>query len=291
MGSLENKVAVITGSTRGLGLAIAQAYAREGASVVAASRSAESVQKVVDSLQSQGARASGIACDVGELSQVEALAAHALDAFGQFDIWVNNAGISAPYGPTIHVQPEAFVRTVQTNVLGTYHGSIVAMQHFLPKGAGKLINILGRGSREPSPMQNAYAASKAWIRNFTLTLAREYKNSGVGIFAFNPGMMRTELLTRVEVVAGYEASLNPLATIIRMWATPPQAPARKAVWLASAATDGRTGLEVREMTAIRLSGGLLAEGLRRLAGKKPDETRPTLIPVPPAIPPLRREKP
>ena len=92
MGLLENKVAVITGSTRGLGLAMAQAFVREGASVVVASRSAEAVTKTVDTLRAEGGQASGLACDVSDLAQVQALADHALNAFGRFDIWVNNAG-------------------------------------------------------------------------------------------------------------------------------------------------------------------------------------------------------
>jgi len=130
MGLLENKIAVITGGTRGLGLAIAQAFAREGAAVVVASRSAQSVTQAVESLRAEGAQASGLACDVAELAQVEALAAHAVNTLGRFDIWVNNAGITPAYGPTVHIQPQAFVQATQTNILGTYHGSVVALRHF-----------------------------------------------------------------------------------------------------------------------------------------------------------------
>src|SRR5574341_234567 len=100
-GLLQGKVAVITGGTRGLGLAIAQAYAREGAAVVVTSRSTAAVDQTVSSLQAEAAQAIGRPCDVGELSQVEALTVHALEAFGYLDVWVNNAGISAPYGPTM----------------------------------------------------------------------------------------------------------------------------------------------------------------------------------------------
>ena len=97
MNLLEGKVAVITGGTRGLGLGIAQACAREGARVVVSSRSADSVSPAVAQLRASGAQANGRTCDVGSLPGVEALARHALEAFGRFDIWVNNAGLSAPY--------------------------------------------------------------------------------------------------------------------------------------------------------------------------------------------------
>ncbi len=264
MDSLANKVAVITGGTRGLGLAIARAYAHEGAAVALASRSAEAVERAVNLLRGEGAQVSGWACDVADLLQVEALAAQALDTFGRFDIWVNNAGISAPYGPTVHIPPESFVATLQANIFGVYYGSLVAMRHFLPKHSGKLINMLGQGDRQPVPLQNAYATSKVWGRNFTLALAKEYRDSGVGVFAFNPGLMFTDLLTRVEALEGYEARLKPLETVMRLWANPPEVPAAKALWLASAATDGQTGLEVKVLTPAHLMGGVLREGLRRL---------------------------
>jgi glucose 1-dehydrogenase len=283
MGLLDNKIAVITGSSRGLGLAIAQAYAGEGASVVLASRSDVAIQQAVASICARGAQATGITCDTSALAQVEGLADHACKTFGHFDIWVNNAGISPPYGPTVHVQPEAFIRATQTNVLGTYYGSVVAMRHFLPKRSGKLINILGAGARGPAPMQSAYGSSKAWIRNFTLALAQEYKESGVGIFAFSPGMMVTEMLTRVKVVAGYDARLKSFPTVVRVLGKPPEVPARKAVWLASAATDGRTGLEVHLFNPLVALASFLRDRVRRLTGQRDDMPEIQITPVPPAI--------
>src|SRR5512136_1111714 len=148
MGLLENKIAIITGGTRGLGLAMAQAFVGEGASVVIASRAAEAVTKTVDTLRTEGGQVSGLACDVSDLAQVQALADHALKAFGRFDIWVNNAGISPAYGPTVHVQPKEFVKATQTNILGTYYGSVVALRHVMPKRSGKLINLIGAGARD-----------------------------------------------------------------------------------------------------------------------------------------------
>lgn len=265
MGILEDKTLVITGGTRGLGLAVAQAAAAEGARVVIGSRSAAAVEAAVGSLRSAGSQASGIACDVGDLAQVQALADHAVAAFGGFDVWINNAGYAAPYGPTMSLAPDAFLRTVQTNIIGAYHGSRVALAAFLPAGRGKLINILGLGDGgRPSSNQNGYAASKAYLRSFTLGLAQEYKASGVGIFAYNPGMMTTDFLTDLQAVAGHEARLKAMPTIIRMWARPPEIAARKVVWLASSATDGKTGRHLRLMNPGQMLGGALREGLRRL---------------------------
>src|SRR5512140_564216 len=101
MGILSGKVAVITGGTRGLGLATAQAFLREGASVVISARTQASVTKAVDGLKMAGGQVCGIACDVGSFAQVQALADFALQKYGQLDIWVNNAGIAGPYRPTM----------------------------------------------------------------------------------------------------------------------------------------------------------------------------------------------
>jgi len=281
--NLKGKVAVITGGTRGFGLAVARAYAQEGAAVVVASRSPAAVEAAVDSLRATGARASGWACDVGELAQVEALAAAAVEAFGPFHVWVNNAGIAGPYGPTAHVPPQAFARVLRTNVFGVYHGSLVAMRHFVPRGSGKLINVLGQGSQRPTPLQNAYASSKAWVRHFTLALAKEYQDSGVGVFTLHPGLMHTDLLYKIEAVSGYEARVKPLETVIRLWANPPDVPARKAVWLAGPATDGRTGLEVKVFTTGHLLRGVLREGWRRLTRRPAPPVELTVLTVPAAL--------
>lgn len=276
MGVLDGKVIVVTGSTRGFGWAMAQAFVQEGAAVQVSSRSQNAVDKAVQALVGSGGRAGGLACDVGELEQVQALLADAVHRFGQVDVWVNNAGISPPYGPTAHVNPADFVRTTRTNVLGMYHGSLVAMRYFLPLRRGKLINVLGRGERGPAPMQNAYGASKSWLRSFTLTLAQEYKDSGVGVFALSPGMMDTELLTDVDVLPGFEDRLSNFESVVQAISQPPEVSARRAVWLASTATDGKTGLVAHELTGPKVMWRFMRQGLGRLLGRK---GRPVTIQV------------
>ena len=269
MRRLENKVAVVTGGTRGLGLAIAQAYVREGAAVFIASRSSSSVDKAIGLLKAAGGRVDGLAGDVGELADVQAIADRALQTFGHYDIWINNAGLGAPYGPSADVPMPRFEQVLKTNIWGNYYGSVVALKHFVPRGSGKLINVLGRGDRQPVPLQNAYASSKGWLRNFTVSLAKEYKASGVGIFAFNPGLVLTDMLSHVEAVDGYAERLRPLETVSRMWGNPPEVPAEKAVWLASAATDGKTGLEVNVLSPQVMVRGLLRELKLRVTRQVP----------------------
>jgi glucose 1-dehydrogenase len=264
MGKLDGKVAVITGSTRGLGFAMARAFGREGAAVVVSSRSAAAVERAVLELKQNGSRASGLACDVSDLEQVRALARLAVDTYGRIDIWVNNAGIAGPYGPTAAISPEKFVSVLNTNITGAYYGSTTALRYFIPQHSGKLINILGRGDDRPVPMQNAYASTKTWSLAFTRALAKENEGSGVQIIAFNPGLMDTELMSQVVAVSGYEARLKPLETVMRLWANPPDVAAKKAVWLASSQTDGKSGMVVKILSPWTEMAGLLREGARIL---------------------------
>ncbi|MEI7645050.1 MAG: SDR family oxidoreductase [Chloroflexales bacterium] len=278
--ALAGKVAVITGSSQGLGLAIAWAYVGAGAAVVISSHLPDDVARAVDLLRRQGARATGCACDVRERPQVFALADAALAAFGRLDIWVNNAGVTATQGPTVAVAPAVFTRVVETNILGTYHGSLAALRHMSPRRVGKLINIVGQGERRPNPYGNAYGASKAWIRAFTLALAQEERANGLGIFTLNPGLLDTELTRRMHVVAGYESRAWAFDTVARLMAVRPEESARMALWLAGPATDGRTGLQLRAPVFSRMLRGLARE-LARAVLRRPPNQRVSYVSLPP----------
>jgi NAD(P)-dependent dehydrogenase (short-subunit alcohol dehydrogenase family) len=281
-GSLDGKVAVITGGTRGIGLAIAEALAGEGARIAISSRSAESVRQATERLRQVTNEVIGAVCNIQSMTEVEALARTAIDHHGKIDIWVNNAGISGPYGPTIDIAPDRFIEVVNTNIIGVYNGSLVAVLHFRSRAAGKLINVVGRGARGPVPFQNAYASSKAWVRSFTLALAEELKGSRIGVYVLSPGMVQTEMLQRPEVVEGYEDRLGDrYQMILRMWSGPADRAAQAAVWLAGPATDGKTAIDRRLFTRSRLIAGILGELSRRLLGRQGRliEVKPRIIPA------------
>ncbi len=265
MNTLNRKVVVVTGASRGLGKAIATLFAREGAKVVLAARSQKDIEQNVADLRGEGGEAVSFACDVSDPQQVEALADFAIQTYGHFDVWVNNAGVAGPYGATVDLSPEQFLSVLRTNMFGVYHGSRVAMRHFLPRKSGKLINILGAGSKKPAPNQNAYGSSKAWIRVFTLALASESRKSGVGVYALQPGLMDTDLLTEVVTFPEHEKRLRGIMPfLIRAAGRKPEVAARKALWLASSATDGKTGLDVRVGSSLGFLVSFLREGMRGL---------------------------
>ena len=265
MNKLNGKVAVVTGASRGLGKAIVTLFAQQGAKVVLAARSQKDIEQIASELQAGGHAAVTFPCDVSDLQQVEALAHFAISTYGHFDIWVNNAGVAGPYGATFALSTEQFLSVLRTNMAGVYHGSRMAMRHFLPRTSGKLINILGAGSKKPAPNQNAYGSTKAWIRVFTLALAAETRGSGVGVFALQPGLMDTDLLTELVTFQEHSKRLQEfMPFLIRAAGKKPEVAARKALWLASPATDGRTGLDISVGSNLTFLLGFLHEGLRRL---------------------------
>jgi len=268
MVNLTGKIVVITGSSRGFGLEMAHAVIQTGGIAVISARSQKAVEIAMTKLNAPD-RAAGFAADVTDLSQVRALSAFAIKTFAHYDVWINNAGISGPYGPTNEISPDNFQHVIQTNIMGTYFGSKVALEHFADMQQGKLINILGHGYKGPVPYQSAYASSKSWVRSFTMALAMEVLLPKVGVFAFAPGMMLTDLLTHVDVVAGHEDRLKVFPMVIRMLSRHPSTAAQKAIWIASSATDGKTAkLFTVPMTSFLLKS--IGKEMRRRISKSKD---------------------
>jgi NAD(P)-dependent dehydrogenase (short-subunit alcohol dehydrogenase family) len=192
-GTLNGKVVVITGSTRGIGRSMAEACAEEGATVVVSSRTQTAVDETLAAIAKKGGKASGLVCDVATEGDLEALLAHAVEAHGGVDVWVNNAGISLGMRYNEDESPDEIRRIVDVNLLGTMLASRLVVPHMISRGGGVLVNVSGRGGRgDAAPYTAAYAATKAGVMVFTKSIAGEHKGDPISIHVFMPGMVDTD---------------------------------------------------------------------------------------------------
>jgi NAD(P)-dependent dehydrogenase (short-subunit alcohol dehydrogenase family) len=227
---LKEKVVVITGSTRGFGLAIARAFVEAGAKVVVTGRSQEALDRALNGMQAEG-RVAGFLVDVREEAQVHALAQKVIEKFGRFDVWINNAGYSSGAGMLLDMNPCEALDMFMSNDLGVMHGTQAAMQRFLLRKQGMLVNIYGQGSfLRPASPTGLYGTTKAWLTSFTRTLAQENKGSGVQILGFSPGMMTTDMLTRPRVVGEKaQSQMKNFGFVLRFLGQPAEVSAHQLV--------------------------------------------------------------
>jgi len=191
---LTGRTAVVTGSTRGLGRAFAQALAEAGANVVIVGRDASEAVAVSDEIRTLGVASLGVAADVTSRDDVERLLEQTVDEFGRADILVNNAGVCI-HKPAVDVSDDEWRYVMGVNVDGLWIASQVFGRHMIANGGGSMINI---GSMSASIVnrpqwQPAYNASKAAVHHLTRSLAAEWAPHNVRVNALAPGYMRTDM--------------------------------------------------------------------------------------------------
>jgi len=268
MSSLRGGVSVITGCTRGFGRVLANRLADEGGQLVISGIDLAESRDFADELTARGVKAVAAPGDVTQRSEVDGLAQTALDTFGRLDIWVNNAAYETPgMGWTLDFDPEIHEQVLRVNALGTYFGSQAALTAMLERGTGALVNVTGRGDdMRPTKYSAPYGASKAWVRSFTKTLASEYKDSGVRIIGFNPGMMLTERMSGQHFIGERqdERTLKIFATVQRVLADPPYVAAESLLHVLAQPATSRRRKELRLITPARVARGLAGEAGRRI---------------------------
>ena len=186
---LQDRVAIITGAGRGIGQAIALAYAREGARLALAARTAAQLEETAHQAEALGAETLVVPTDVTDPLQVDDMVRRTLERFHTVDILVNNAGLPGPVGPLQDNDVAYWTLTIQVNVIGVFLCCRSVLPVMLTRNQGKIINLYGGRGRNLS----SYGASKVAVADITETLAIELKGKNIQINALNPGSINTDM--------------------------------------------------------------------------------------------------
>ena len=194
------KTIVITGSTRGIGHAMTRAFLERDCQVLINGRSQESTQAAVKALMQDFSsdQLLGVPGDVSDVEQVQHLWDLGIKAFGQIDIWINNAGISHQQAPPWEIPTEDLQAVIQTNIIGTLLGTQIAVQGFLQQGFGAVYNVEGMGGDGKTHGLkgfSVYGMTKASLHYFNRCLAEEVQRHNILTGALQPGMVLTEMIT------------------------------------------------------------------------------------------------
>jgi acetoin reductase-like protein len=252
---LENNLAIVTGGARGIGRAIALAFAKEGADVTAVDQMKVEMERVAEEIRALGRRSLAIQTDVSNKAQVEAMVQETVDAFGRVDILVNSAGVSMIM-PFLELEEEEWNLIHNVNLKGVYFCCQAVIPYMIGQGKGKIINIASKSGKTGNSWQAAYCASKFGVIGLTQSLALEFAPHKINVNAICPGVVFTDMwdaqlpqyakkkgvdidqarnLLINKIPLGRPASVEDVANL--------------AIFLASAESDYMTG------QAINLTGG------------------------------------
>jgi 3-oxoacyl-[acyl-carrier protein] reductase len=245
MQRFENRVALVTGASRGIGEAIARRLAAEGATVLAAARSTPSIDRVVAEISSAGGTAHGLALDVSEAASIDAAVKSALELYGQIDVLVNNAGI-AEDSLILRMSREAWDRVLATNLTGAFLLTQAVVKGMVRRRYGRIVNVTSVVGLMGNAGQVNYAAAKAGLIGLTRSVARELGSRNVTCNAVAPGFITTVMTDGMTAEA--RETLSSQIPLQRLGS--PEDVAGAVAFLASEEASYVTG------TVLNVSGGL-----------------------------------
>lgn len=266
---LRNRNAIITGVSRGFGLAVARTFVKEGASVIICARDSaklEDAAKGLRAIAGPDQKVIAIQLDVSIEEDMKNFINSSIGKLGRIDVLVNNAGIHGPKGLIENIDSAEWVRAIEINLLGVFYACKYIIPHMKKNKYGKIINLSGGGATAPFPRISAYAASKAAVVRLTETLAEECRDSGIDINAVAPGAMNTRLLEDI-LDAGpdrvgkdcYDKALKQKES----GGVPLERGAGLCVYLASSDSDGITGKLISAVWDPWVNFGKYKEDLKK----------------------------
>ena len=254
---LTGRVAIVTGASRGIGQAIALAFAAAGAKVALCSRKQESLDKVAAEIQAQGGEAIAIAAHTGDTQAVHALVARTVERFGGVDILVNNAATNPHFGPLLTADEGQWQKILDVNVLGYFRVAQAVVPEMQKRRRGKIINMASVAGLRPMPGMGVYSVSKAAVLMLTQALAQELGSHNIQVNAIAPGVIKTRfsnVLWQTESIAKGILAATPLGRFGEV-----DDLTSAALYLASPASDYMTG------TVMLIDGGMNVVGLAPVA--------------------------
>ncbi|SMF26108.1 SDR family oxidoreductase [Pseudobacteriovorax antillogorgiicola] len=249
MFELNQKVALVTGASRGIGEAIAQGFAKSGAKVILVSRKEDGLKVVQDKIQKDGGEALIKTCNTGEMSDIKELFSFVRDQVGQLDILVNNAATNPHFGPAIEVDEGIYDKTMDVNLKGSFFMCQQGALLMKDRG-GSIINVASVNGVRPAPMQGVYSITKAGIIAMTQVFAKELAGLKIRVNALLPGLTDTKFASAITQNESILKQILPLIPQGRV--AQPSEMIGAALYLASEASSYTTG------TILNVDGGYLA---------------------------------
>lgn len=189
---LSGRVALVSGASRGIGEEAAKCLAEYGARLIVSSRKIDDCERVAQDIRDAGGDATAIACNIGDMAQIENLIGRIKTEFGRLDICVNNAATNPYFGHVLDTDLGAFQKTVDVNIRGYFFMSVEAGKIMRDQGKGVIVNTASINAIQPGPMQGIYSITKAAVVNMTKTFAKECGPLGIRCNALLPGLTKTK---------------------------------------------------------------------------------------------------
>lgn len=254
--NLDGAVALVTGANRGIGAAIAQRLAEAGAQVHVSARKLEAAKAVADDLTAQGMTAFATACDITAFDQVAQAVEGCLVQHGRIDILINNAGTMEPIARLADSDPAAWRATVETNLIGAYHGIRAALPPMLRAGRGTIVALNSGAASAPMEGWSHYCAAKAAVSMLTRQLHKEYAAQGIRSLGLSPGPVAGEMQAAIRA-----SGINPVSQLTDEDYIPAGWAAHAAAWLCTVDADEFLGADFSIKTEEgRKRAGLIKMG-------------------------------